>query len=238
MSDRHWHTHACRCDSQLGLVEDLARLVDDLDLLLVVAIGLESPSARHDVVRELIGIRCHRRLLAVGDRLRLLLQLIDQRTSGARRRLIGGDQHALQAGRLLQRVQGDGQRDRAAVRIGDDALVLADVVAVHLGHHQRHVFLHPPRRAVVDHQCAGFRRDRAIHQRDVAASGEQGDVDALERGLAKLFHLERAAVVRHGHALGPLGREGDDAFDRKLPLREDAQHLVADHPGRAYDSNV
>jgi len=107
-----------------------------------------------------------------------------------------------------------------------------------LRHDQRHVFLHAPRRAVVDHQGAGLRRHWAVHQGDVAARREQRDVDALECRLAELLDLQRTAVVWHGQTLRPLGREGDDAFARKLPLREDAQHLVSDHPGRADDSNV
>ena len=238
MAHRHRHTHAGRRDAQLRIVKDLARLVDDLDFLFVVAARFGAPPARHHVVGKLVGVGDDRRLLPFGDRFRLLLELVDESPARARRRLVRGDEDPFEAGLLLQRVEDHRQWDRAAVRVGDDALVVADVFAVHLGDDERHVLLHAPGRAVVDHQGSGLGRDRAVHQPDVTAGGEERDIDAFESRLLELVDCDRAAVVGHGQAFRPLGGQCDDTFARKSPLRQHAQHLVADHAGRADDSNV
>src|SRR6266852_1810659 len=54
MSYRHRDTNAGRGDGQLRIVEDLARLMDELHLLLVVAVDVRLPTARDDVVGELM----------------------------------------------------------------------------------------------------------------------------------------------------------------------------------------
>ena len=219
-------------------MEDLARLVDDLDLLLVVAVRLQPPTTGHDVVGELVRIRGDRRLRAVGDGPGLLLELVDKRPAGAGGRLIGRHQHPLETDGLLERIESDRQRDRAAVGVGDDALVLTDVLGVDLGHHERDVLLHAPGGAVVDHERARLGGGRAIHQRDVTACGEERHVDAFECRLVDLLDVEGRAVVGNGQALGALRSQGDDALAWKVALREHAKHLGADHSGRADDSNV
>src|SRR5450759_447632 len=83
MSNRHWNANACRGDAQLRHVEDLPSLVDDLDLFLVVALRLRPPATRHDVVRQLVWVDDRLRSGAPRDRLRLLLELVDKRPTGA-----------------------------------------------------------------------------------------------------------------------------------------------------------
>src|SRR5436190_244674 len=90
MAYGHRHADAGRGDAQLWLVKDLARLVDDLHFLFVVAVGFGVPAARHHVVRELVRVHNHRRLLAFGDRPCLFLELIDERAPGAGAGLIRG----------------------------------------------------------------------------------------------------------------------------------------------------
>ena len=219
-------------------MHDLARLVDDLDLFLVVPVGLWPPAAGDDVVGELPRIDAGLRLGAGGDRLRLLVELVDQGLAGARRGLIGRDQDAFNTHLLVQRAEDDGKRDGAAVGIGDDALVARDVVPVDLGHDQGHVLLHPPGRAVVDHYRAGLDRDRRVHERDVAAGREERDVDALERVFVQRLDGEPAAVVCHRHALGPFRGERDHPLRREAALGQDLEHLLPDDPRRPDDGNV
>ena len=60
--------------------------------------------------------------------------------AGARDRLVGRDADALQAGRVVERLEHAGERDRAAVRVGDDPVALERLEragAVHLGHDER-----------------------------------------------------------------------------------------------------
>ena len=236
--DRYGDPNTRGGDAELRHVEDLAGLVHDLDLFFVVALWLWPPSAGHHVVGQLIWVRNRLVFGALGDRLRLLLELVHEGAAGPGCGLISGHEHALDARRFLERVENHCQGDCAAVRVGDDALVVADVLRVHLGHDQRDVFLHAPGRAVVDDQSAPFGCERSEHQRDVTAGGEQRDVDAFESFLVERLHLERAAVVGHCQSLRSLRRECDDAFAWEMSLREHAQHLVPDHAGRANDSNV
>src|SRR6266851_319413 len=51
---RHWDANAGRGDGQPRIVEDLARLMDELHLLLVIAVDIRLPAARDDVVGELM----------------------------------------------------------------------------------------------------------------------------------------------------------------------------------------
>src|ERR1700682_3050740 len=46
------------------------------------------------------------------------------------------------------------------------------------------------------------------------------------------------AVAGHRQSLRAFRSKGDHAIAWKMPLREHAQHLLPDHAGRAYDSNV
>jgi hypothetical protein len=87
--------------------------------------------------------------------------------------------------------------DGGAVRVGDDALVVADAACVDLGDHQRHVRIHAEGGGVVDHDGAGLDRERCILLRDAAAGGEQGDVDALEGALGQLLDDDVLAAERY-----------------------------------------
>src|SRR3981081_2798459 len=64
-------------DPKLRQMQDLARLVDDLDLFLVETIRFRSPSARHYVVGQLVGVGDSLRFCACRDRLGLLFELVD-----------------------------------------------------------------------------------------------------------------------------------------------------------------
>jgi len=81
-------------------------------------------------------------------------QLLGPRRALARSGLVGRDAHAAQSRRVVQRLQHAGQWDRAAVRVGQDPVVLGDPIAVHLRHDERDAGLQPVRRRLVD-------RDRA-----------------------------------------------------------------------------
>src|SRR5205823_4572652 len=108
------------------------------------------------------------------------------------------------------------ERDGAAVGDRDDALALADPVAVHLRYDQRHVLLHPPGAALVDHQRARLDGRRRELERLRAADREEGDVDPTEGALGELLDLDSAAVVGQPGAGRAAGGEGAKASDREL----------------------
>ena len=119
MADEHRHADARGADRQRRQLEDLPRLLAQL-LLLVELDAVEAPVHPQVVlVRRLAAQLLHRLRACAGDR------------------LVGGDAHAHEPGGVVQRLERAGERDRAAVRVRDDALVLGRADAVHLGHDER-----------------------------------------------------------------------------------------------------
>ena len=106
------------------------------------------------------------------------------------------------------------QLHRRAVRVGDDPLVGVDRVVVDLGDHQRDVLVHAPVAGVVDHDRAGVDQLRRPLGADLAARGGEGDVDALDRVLVQLRHLEvrRREIDAAGRAprRTPAARRGPE----------------------------
>jgi hypothetical protein len=85
----------------------------------------------------------------------------------------------------VQRLEHHRQRDRAAVRVRDDAVVLGCAPAVHLGHHERNPVLEAIGGRLVD--------------RDRAARDGVGHELARERGSDReQAHVEVARAERLG----------------------------------------
>ena len=117
----------------------------------------------------------------------LLEQFVHRRLPGAGNRLVGRDDDALDLRCVVQRLQRNHQLRGRAVGVGDDVLlsVAGDRLRVHLRHDQRHVRVHPVKRAIVDHRAAGRRRLRRVDFGDRRARCEQrhvpaGEVEMLE----------------------------------------------------------
>ena len=108
-------------------------------------------------------------------------ELVDALLAGARDRLVGADDDPPDAGGVVQRLERDDHLDRRAVGVGDDPLVLGDVVRVDLGDDQRHVGVHAEGARVVDDDRAGRGGDRAPLARDARRRARQHDLDARER---------------------------------------------------------
>ena len=238
VADGHWDAHARGSDVQRRVVENLAGLGDQLHLLFVVTVGIGLPSTGDDVVGKLVRGRIHLRGFRGGDCVGLALELIQQRAPRTRRRLVGRDDNAPNRRAPAQGIEDHRQRDGGAVWAGDDAFVVANVAAVHLGNHQRHVRLHPPSGALVDDQRTCFGSDRRIEQRYVRACREHRDIDALEGVVAEAADGQLVAVVCDLAADRPLRRDRADAGHGESALRQDLQHLLTDQTRRADDGNV
>ena len=188
MRAQHRHPYAGHADGDPLVLEDFPGFLDDLGLFVVVAgLGID----RRVVVEQVegVGVRQHLGLigLAVEAGAGRFHQLFHRRGAGAAGRLIGRQDHALDAVRLVDRPQRHQRGNRGAVRIGDDALVIPDAAGVDLGDHQRHIGIHPEGRGIVDHDRAGLHRDRRELPGNAAAGGKQRDVDAVKGVLVELL---------------------------------------------------
>ena len=107
----------------------------------------------------------------------------------------------------MQRLQHAGERDRAAVRVGDDAVVLERAPAVHLGHDERDPGLEPVGRRLVDRDRAAAHGVRHELARRARADREEEDVDVAARERLGRRLLDRAAPS----CLPGRARRGEDA---------------------------
>ena len=111
----------------------------------------------------------------------LLVQFMQALLTGPRDRLVGADDHSPDPEGVVQGFQGHDHLDGRAIGVGDDALVLGDVVRIDLGDDQRNLRVHPEGARIVDDHRAGLRGDRAELPRDRSGRARKDDVDALER---------------------------------------------------------
>ena len=167
----------------------LTRIAASPRILRVSSISLRSssvwssPSAkaadlRQHVEGDLVRVDRGDRVAAVEHRARLAAQLVDRRLAGAGDRLVGGDDEALDPGRVVERLQRDDHLHGRAVRVGDDPLVAREVVGVDLGDDERHVVVHAPVAGVVDDD--GARLDKL--RRPLGADRAAGRGERRRRG--------------------------------------------------------
>src|SRR5579884_3006954 len=213
--DEDRHTDAGRLDPQLRQLHDLARLGAELRLL-VELVAVEVPIHPQVVVRG-----------------RLAAQPLHRAGAGAGDRLVRGEPDAREAGLLVQRLQHAGERNRAAVRVGDDAVVLERALAVHLRHDERDARLEPVGGRLVDGGRASAHGVRHELARRAGADREEENVDPrpLERLRRRLSHLP-ALDPRPGRA---RGREDADVLVAALAQERQRHH--ADGTGAADDAD-
>ena len=208
VADQHGDAHARRAHRQRRQLEDLARLLAQL-LLLLELDAVEAPvHPQVELVRRLPAELLHRLRPRAGDR------------------LVGGDADAYELRRVVQRLQRAGERDRAAVRVGDDAVVLGGADAVHLRDDERHAGLEPVRRRLVD-------RDRAAADgvRDELAAGGGADGEETEVEVAGGERLRRRLLDDRAAELGARRARGRE--QAHVVVAALAQELERDRPDRA-----
>ncbi len=110
-----------------------------------------------DVEGDLLGELDRLIGLADEDVAALLEQFVHARFAGARDRLVGGDDDALDRRGVVEGLQRDHHLRGRAVRVGDDILlrVAGERVGIHFRDDQRHVRVHAEMGAVVDDRAAG-----------------------------------------------------------------------------------
>ena len=145
---------------------------------------------------------------------------------------------ALDGPEATERVQRHHQRNGGAVRLRDDPLVALDLGGVDFGHDQRDGGIEPERRAIVDDDGAGFDGGGAPHLRGCGAGGEEGDIDAVERGGGRLHHFDH--LTAHAEFGPRRARRGEQAqiADPRAPTAQYLEELGADRAGRADKSDT
>ncbi|MNW54727.1 hypothetical protein D3C74_323420 [compost metagenome] len=244
--------HARARDQEVGKTQDLARLVAELLLLvgLLLAVVDDRPGERHhverDVARELVrrgerdrAARVHQTrevLLGPGDR--LVAQLGRTGQPRARDRLVRRHDQALETGLVRERLEDRHRGHRGAVRVRDDALArLVDRFRVDLGHDERDVRVHAPRRGVVDHDDARCGIALGLRLGRRAARGEQGDVEARDVGRGRVLDDDVLTLPGQGAARGARRGEVADLRDGEVALLEQAAHDGAHLTGRPDDAD-
>ncbi len=195
---------------------------------------------RNDVEGDLLGELARRCAVVDENALGLGPELVDAFLAGARHRLVGGNDHALDLGKVVQRLQSHHQLRRRAVRVGDDVLavvaghVLVEHMRIDLGHHQRHIAVVTPEARIIDHDAAGAADLFAIFLGDGRTCRHQGEIDAGEVEVFEVLYLE--ALVPKADFLALRARRGqrDDFAGRKLAFAEDVEHFAA-HIARGSD---
>ena len=170
----------------------------------------------------------------VQQRVGLVEQLVDRAPAGARDRLVGGDDQALDPSLVVERLQRHDHLHRRAVRVGDDPAVLGERLGVDLADDERNVVLHAPARGVVDHDCARIREPGCPLAGGGAAGGEQREVEALDRLVVQALHDQAALELAPDRA---RGGERDDLARRERALTQQCQHQRADLSGGADDGD-
>jgi hypothetical protein len=109
---------------------------------------------------------------------------------------------------------------------------------VDLGDDERHLGVHPERRAVVhDDGAAGDGRG-AVLTADTPAGAEERDVDAVERpGRGEVLHGVLPVLEVEALPCGPLAGEESEAAVGEVPVGDDAEELLPDGAGGTDDGH-
>ena len=83
------------------------------------------------------------------------------RAPGSRNRLVARRKHPIHAKLPMQRIERHQRDRRRAIRICNDPAVVRDVLPIDFGDHQRHLFLHPVCRRIVDDDRPRLHGNRA-----------------------------------------------------------------------------
>ena len=127
-----------------------------------------------------------------------------------------------------------GKRDRAAIGVCDDAVVLERSAAVHLRHDERNARLEPVGRGLVDDRRPAAHRVRHELARGARTDREEEDVDvpALERLGCRLLDDLPAQLLAGG------ARGGEHAHVLIAAFAEQTERHVADRAGAADDADA
>ena len=157
----------------------------------------------------------------------------------ARHRLVGGHDHALDLGAVVQRLQRHYQLRGRTVGIGDNValFVTVDRIGVHFGHDQRHVGVHAVQRRIVDDHTACGGGARRVDFGRARSGGEQRDIPPGEIEIIDVLYFEHLPGFAEFDLAALRTRRGQrgNLVDRKRAFGQDVEHFAPDITRRAHD---
>ena len=225
-------------------MHNLSSFVDHLHLFFGVEIVKENINLRNQVKRNRIMLRqtCGRKnvclhLTALAVSLGLLGELVNALLAGAGNSLIGRNDDTFNACQVIQRFQCHNHNNCRAVRVGNNALVLQDVLGVNLRHNQRHFGVHTEGAGVINNNGTSL---YSVGSKLLgnAATCEQSNINALERVLGSLLHSIYFAHKFNLLACAALGSQQMQFCKWEVSFFNQLQKFSTNSTGSAQNSNV
>ena len=224
-------THGGAGNWQIGHAHDLTDFPNHLHFFACIAIGLEAIDLRNNVEGQRVAKHLMPRLHPIHQHAAgFAFQLRHAFRPGARGRLIGGNNHALQAESLAQWLQSHHQDGRGAIGVGDQ-LGLADGAGIHFRHHQRHIILQAKGRGIIHHMHARRHHGRRMGLGKIAGDREQRQIKVTHGGIAEGLDLR---LTQRGFDLsaGAAGRgKQPERGHREGPTPQNIHQFAAHRTG-------
>ena len=194
------HTNSGRGDADLRIMHDLMSFIHHLHFFLGVVIIKEDIDLRDQIVCDLVMFRKAGRrkdlrfiILAFSKSGSFFIELIDAFFARTGYRLIGADDDAFDAGKVINRLQCHQHDDGGAVRICDDAFVLCNILRIDLRNDERYFRIHAEGGGVVNDYSTAFGCFRCQRLADAAAC-KKSHINVFKRfGLGFLYRIFLAA---------------------------------------------
>ena len=193
-------------------------LVIHLHLFLGVVVVGEDIDLGNEIVGQLMGETLGPGGAAGGKLGILLHKLVHCRGSGSGSGLIGGDMHRAYRRQVSYGFERHHHLYGSAVRIGYDAArSVESIVAVHFGHHQRHVDIHAESARIVNHRGSRGRNPAGIGTRHRCSGRHENKVQSGKIALRRqLFYHRRPAAEFHRLACRAFRPEESQSVYRKV----------------------
>ena len=138
---------------------------------------------------------------------------------------------------IMERLQGHQQDSRSAVRVGNDALVLADILRIDLRHNQRHFRVHAESTGVVNDYSTGFYSCRSELLAGSAAC-EKSNIHTLEGICRGFFNGIILAHEIYNLACRTLGCQHLELCKGEITLFNKIQEFLANCAGSAQNCHI
>ena len=215
----------------MGIVEDLAALIVQLQLLGGVAPFLKLANVGDHIVGDLMGKGDGGHALPRGQSPGLLQQLHRPRRPGTGHRLVAGCHQGANGAQRPQAMDGGQGDGSGAVGVGQNALVPGHILPVDLRDHQGHVGIQAKRRGIIHKDGAVGHNFRRQGPGDGGFCRAQDDVHPGKGRPGGLFHVQRLPPEGDGLA-GTLGAgQRQQGGNGEIPLLQHPEHLPPHGPG-------
>ena len=239
MTAKNRNPNRGRSDAQRGFAENLARLVDHLQLFFGVTAIHKGVDVGNTIEGNLVWKFLHLQFLPVikgGD---LLAQFLHRLSAGPGHRLIGRHHHPLDARRIVNRLERHDHLDGRAIWIGNDTaiFIVCDLLRIDFGHDQRDVGRIRKQAVLSTTTAPALDRDRSELGAHATAGGEEPDIDPLKESSVRTstlipFPLNEGIVRPISRRLKAAVRPPGTRAPPTPP------HLLADGAGGAHDCNI